>query len=92
MLLFFISYILLLLIPSFKNNRFQWLLRKPQKHDFGRNRMIRWESTIFGGAVSTFICIRIVCEVHSPPLPAGVWWRDRLRYQPEGTPSPLRLM
>lgn len=45
--------------------------------------MITWESTTFGGAVSTVIFIRIGCKVHSPLAPSQDKWRDRLGYKPE---------
>lgn len=49
----------------------------------GRTRMIMWESTTFGGAVSTVICIRIGCKVHSSLSPSQDKWRDGLGYKPE---------
>lgn len=45
--------------------------------------MITWERTAVGGAVSTAICIRIGCKVHSPLSPSQDKWRDRLGYKPE---------
>lgn len=49
------------------------LLRKAQNHYSGGNRIIRWESTILGGAVSTLYVSELYqnCpEAHSLPHPA----------------------